>query len=86
MESQLEKRNYKIDVVLSHTCPLDYQPVDMFLSGIDQSAVDSSTEEWLSEIEYELDYKKWYCGHYHIERRLYNVQIMFENIEKFTVT
>ena len=85
VESQLAKRDYKIDVVLSHTCPLDYQPIEVFLSGIDQSKVDSSTEEWLNEIEHELDYKKWYCGHYHTSKRLYNVQMMFEEIEKFTV-
>ena len=72
-------------MVLSHTCPLDYQPIEVFLSGIDQSKVDSSTEEWLNEIEYELDYKKWYCGHYHTSKRLYNVQMMFEEIEKFSV-
>jgi len=29
--------------------------------------VDKSTEIWLDEIEEQLDYKKWYCGHYHIE-------------------
>lgn len=85
VESQLAKRDYKIDVVLSHTCPLDYQPIEVFLSGIDQSKVDSSTEEWLNEIEHELDYKKWYCGHYHTSKRLYNVQMMFEEIEKFSV-
>ena len=85
VESQLAKRNNKIDIVLSHTCPLDYQPTEVFLPGIDQSKVDSSTEEWLNEIEYELDYKKWYCGHYHTSKRLYNVQMMFEEIEKFSV-
>ena len=85
VESQLAKRDYKIDVVLSHTCPLDYQPIEVFLSGIDQKSVDSSTEEWLNEIEHKLDYQKWYCGHYHTSKRLYNVQMMFEEIEKFTV-
>ena len=77
VESQLAKRDYKIDVVLSHTCPLDYQPIEVFLSGIDQKSVDSSTEEWLNEIEHKLEYKKWYCGHYHTYKKLY--------IEKFTV-
>ena len=85
VESQLAKRDYKIDVVLSHTCPLDYQPIEVFLSGIDQSKVDSSTEEWLNEIEHKLDYKKWYCGHYHTYKKFYNVEMMFQEIEKFTV-
>ena len=85
VESQLAKRDYQIDVVLSHTCPLDYQPIEVFLSGIDQRNVDSSTEEWLNEIEHKLDYKKWYCGHYHTYKKLYNVEMMFQEIEKFTV-
>ena len=85
VESQLAKRDYQIDVVLSHTCPLDYQPIEVFLSGIDQKSVDSSTEEWLNEIEHKLEYKKWYCGHYHTYKKLYNVEMMFKEIEKFTV-
>ena len=44
---KLEKLNRKVDVVLSHTCPERYIPVEAFLSGIDQSTVDNSTEEWL---------------------------------------
>ena len=75
----------KIDIVLSHTCPLDYQPTETFRSSIDQSKVDTSTEKWLNKIEQNLDYRKWYCGHYHTSKRLYNVQMMFEEIEKFSV-
>ena len=51
MESQLDKRGWKVDVVLSHTTPLKYEPVEVFLLGIDQSKVDKSTEKWLDGIE-----------------------------------
>jgi len=33
-----------IDIILSHACPFKYEPVEMFLSGIVQCTVDSSTE------------------------------------------
>ena len=56
-QNQLEKNNWNIDVVLSHTVPLKYEPVEMFLPGINQSKVDKSTEEWLDEIENRLSYK-----------------------------
>ena len=52
-----------MDVVLSHTCPERYIPVEAFLSGIDESTVDNSTEEWLGSIEEKLNYVAWLCGH-----------------------
>lgn len=83
VEKQLEKRNWKIDVVLSHTVPLKYEPTEVFLPGVDQSRVDKSTEEWLGKIEEQLQYRKWYCGHYHAEKEVDRVRLMFEEIENF---
>jgi 3-oxoacid CoA-transferase subunit A len=57
-EKQLAERNNKIDIVLSHTCPLRYEPIEVFIQGLDQSKVDKSTEEWLGNIEATLDYKR----------------------------
>ena len=70
---------WRVDVVLSHTTPLKYEPVEVFMAGVDQSKVDKSTEEWLDRIEDRLDYGKWYCGHYHTEKKVGRVEIMFEN-------
>ena len=53
------------DLVLSHTCPIIYEPTDLFLSIVDQSTVDKTTERWLGQIEYNLDYKLWTFGHFH---------------------
>ena len=83
VEEQLEKNEWSVDVVLTHTVPLKYEPVEVFLSGIDQSKVDKTTEIWLDKIEDKLKYKKWYSGHYHTEKKIDNLEIMFENIDKF---
>lgn len=83
VERRLDELGWKVDVVLSHTTPLKYEPVEVFLSGIDQSRVDKSTEEWLNGIEDRLDYGKWYCGHYHTEKKIDRVEIMFECVEEF---
>lgn len=83
VECKLEELGWKVDVVLSHTTPLKYEPVEVFLEGIDQSNVDKSTEEWLDGIEDRLDYGKWYCGHYHTEKKVNRVEIMFENFDMF---
>ena len=80
---KLEKMNWKVDYVLSHTSPLKYEPVESFLPMIDQSTVDKTTEQWLDSIEDKLDYKRWYCGHYHIEKRIDKVCFLFESVEEF---
>ncbi len=79
VEIRLDGLGWKVDVVLSHTVPLKYEPVEVFMAGVDQSKVDKSTEEWLDGIEDRLDYEKWYCGHYHTEKKVDRVEIMFEN-------
>lgn len=85
VEQQLEKSGWKVDVVLSHTTPLKYEPVEVFMAGVDQSRVDKSTEVWLDDIEDKLSYSKWYCGHYHTEKKIDKLEIMFENFDEFCV-
>lgn len=64
----LVKNGTHFDLVLSHTCPMIYEPRDLFLWGIDQSLVDKSMERYLGEIEYSLDYDRWAFGHFHSNR------------------
>lgn len=64
----LDSYNWKCDLVLSHTCPIIYEPTDLFLSTIDQSMVDKTMERYLGEIEYKLDYRAHLWGHYHCFR------------------
>lgn len=79
----LNKRDNKIDIILSHTCPYKYLPREMFLDGIEQSKVDNSTEYFLDEIENNTDYKLWYCGHYHTDKEIDKIIFMFNKIEEF---
>lgn len=70
-----------IDIILSHTCPKKYIPTEMFLPMIDQSTVDNSTEEWLDTIEEAVDYKAWYCGHWHTDKRIDKMHFQFTTFE-----
>ena len=79
VESVLERRTWQVDVVLSHTCPLRYEPTEVFLPFIDQSTVDKNTEIWLGKIESRLHYQRWYCGHYHVTKRVDNLRFLFED-------
>lgn len=79
VEKKLESMDWNVDVVLSHTVPLKYEPVEVFFPGIDQSKVDKSTERWLGNIENQLQYKWWYAGHYHTSKTIDHLSIMFED-------
>ena len=61
------------DYILSHTCPLSMEPVDMFLPQVNQETVDNSMELFLDDIKQILEdnnvaYKTWFCGHWHTDR------------------
>jgi 3-oxoacid CoA-transferase subunit A len=60
-----KQHNFSFDLVLSHTCPIIYEPTDLFLSFVDQSKVDKTMERYLGELEHALDYRLWCWGHYH---------------------
>lgn len=79
VESQIS--NNKIDVVLSHTCPLKYEPKEMFLPMVDQSSVDQSTEIWLDSIEEKVDYRAWLCGHWHTDKRIDRIHFLYNGFE-----
>lgn len=79
VEQQIREKDF--DVILSHTCPMKYEPIECFLPGIDQSTVDKSTEEWLDKIEEGIDYKAWYCGHWHINKRIDKMHFLFHDVE-----
>lgn len=79
----LKKNNNKVDIVLSHTCPYKYLPYEVFIPNIAQSTVDQSTEKFLDDIENNLNYEKWYCGHYHTDKEIDKIVFMFNKIEEF---
>ena len=84
MNNILDKYKDKhIDIILSHTCPLKYEPTEVFMKGIDQSKVDKTMEIFLDKIEENVNYDKWYCGHYHTEKQIDKIEFMFESIKIF---
>ena len=83
VEAKLQQLDWMVDVVLSHTVPLKYEPVEVFLPGIDQRKVDKSTEQWLDQIEDRLQYSKWYAGHYHTQKHIDAMQLLFTDFDVF---
>ena len=79
VERQIKEKDF--DIILSHTCPYKYEPREMFISGIDQSTVDTSAEMWLDKIKEKVDYKVWYCGHWHINKRIDKMHFLYHGVE-----
>lgn len=84
MDTILDKVKGKhFDIVLTHTCPYKYEPREVFMQGLDQSKVDKSMEHFLDKVEENINYDKWYCGHYHTEKQVDKLEFMFGRIKIF---
>lgn len=80
VEDNLSKLNYNVDIVLTHTAPLKYEPTEFFMKGTDQNKIDKSTEIWLDTIEDKLEYNHWYFGHYHNYKKIDKMTMLFNSI------
>ena len=80
----LTSHSTNFDFVLTHTCPISYEPTDLFLDFIEQSTVDKTMEKFLEEIKNILTFKVWCFGHYHADRlEKPGVQQFYRTIETF---
>ena len=70
------------DIILSHTCPIGWEPRDLFLNCIDQSKVDKTMEIWMEKFKDMIGWELWMFGHYHADRiaRPY-VEQFYEEVE-----
>ena len=55
--------------------PRKRKPAKLFKPDIDRS-----TEIWLGKLEEKLDYKVWFCGHYHIDKQIDKIQMLYHDI------
>lgn len=86
--ANLAKHNNEVDVVITHTIPLGLFP---FLGmGELRFDIKDVAEEYLGEVRKMLKFKKWYFGHWHINRFLvYKDRLfhgLYEDIVQLDVT
>ena len=97
VEAALESENNQIFGMLTHTCPIQYLPKEMFMSTRQKAEakrkswrvrskkffepdIDRSTEEWLGTVEKQLIYEVWFCGHYHVDKPIDKIVMMYKEI------
>jgi 3-oxoacid CoA-transferase subunit A len=97
VEQRLNQEGYRIYGMLTHTCPVQYLPTEMFVSTRQNLAnkrkpnkarvkkqfkpdIDRSTEEWLGNLERRTQYDIWFCGHYHIDKQIDKICMLYQKI------
>ena len=65
---QVDILNKEYDLILTHTCPYEFEPTDLFLNFINQEEVDKSMEYFLDWVKDNIKWKVWLFGHYHADR------------------
>lgn len=97
VENTLADMNNEVFGILTHTCPLNYLPTEMFLSTREKVEtkhklwrskrkklfvpdIDRSTEEWLDYLEEKVDYTVWFCGHYHVDKQIDKIHMLYKQI------
>ena len=97
VEERLQAEHHQIYGMMTHTCPINYLPTEMFLSTKQAATIkrkprkakskklftpdiDRSTEIWLGELEKKLHYEVWFCGHYHIDKQIDKIEMLYHTI------
>lgn len=80
--NNLEKHDFKVDYILTHTCGADYLKNNCSKFGMRYiEEYSSSTEHFLDYIEEAVEYKKWFFGHLHLDKEIDNKHLaMYNNI------
>ena len=71
----LEKLDFKVDYVITHCCATNYQiRLERYLGNIYGRGRGLYEQDRLTDyferLEGKLDYKRWFCGHYHVNMEL----------------
>lgn len=76
----LNNVGWEVDYVLTHSAPFSIR--DKLFEGNKPS----STERMLEAMLRNIKFKRWYFGHYHIDKKMDNFTALYENIERMKFT
>lgn len=75
--TELEKVDGKVDYVLTHCLPTG---IASEIGWIGKDYLMDYLQDLI--LDYDLEFKKWYCGHYHVNRNYGIFEILYEKIER----
>jgi hypothetical protein len=62
----LDKNNWMIDYIITHTAPSN------IVKRLSNKIIDDELSKYLQEITEKTQFKKWYFGHYHVDKIIEN--------------
>lgn len=72
----LIKNGNKVDYIISHCLPQEVASI-LWYTGAD------ILTQWFNMVSHTVQFDKWYCGHYHIERQIMGkFVILYDRIER----
>lgn len=79
----LRNHDNKVDYIITHAAPQTVMRNELCRIHPMLKA-DCSTEKFLDEIFMNVDFKMWFCGHYHIDAWIHSckLQVLYNNIVK----
>jgi hypothetical protein len=72
----LERYKYNVDYMLTHTCPTTIKAMLGFINKNSSCAL----ETFLENLSKDLTFKKWYFGHFHVDKSLYNYRCLYNDV------
>lgn len=76
----LESHGNRVDYILTHTAPLRFV-TSMIIGDINDEKDEKVFCNYLDDIYERVEFKKWFCGHYHLDRSLdVDFRAVFEDI------
>jgi hypothetical protein len=79
----LEKYNYQVDYIITHDAPLYVNNVLGYrlpnMMNYNKKAYINICE-FFQDIMHQVTYKQWFCGHYHIDEKIRDIQVLYHTI------
>jgi len=76
----LEKNNWQVDYVVTHTIPFDASFAFNFGMGDYKGLTTCSVSRYLNHVALNLKYKEWYFGHFHDDINKGKFHLVYNNI------
>ena len=76
--TNLEKHNWKVDYVITHTCP--HMEIGSFTDNLVR--IEDPTSYMLQEIKDRIDFKTWFFGHFHKDKAIGRFRCLFQDIHQ----
>lgn len=76
----LEAIDYKPDYILTHTMPSESVIAFNNLYGYHRDRVDDPVSRYLQHVYDNVEFKEWFCGHFHQHQVFNGVQCLYERI------